>query len=97
MPMELKLTNKGKDTLDLELKGEDIAISHIVLDELHKDKNVTFAGVHEPHPLFRSQILRVQTSRGEPIQAVLSSITRSKQSLEKLQEAAKKTLTTGRM
>lgn len=80
----------------MELKGEDIAISYIVLDELHKDKNITFAGVHEPHPLFRSQILRVQTSKGNPAQAVLSGIAGSKQILEKLKEAAKKALTKGR-
>jgi len=94
--MELKLATKGSDGLEVEIEGEDISITQIVLDELWKEKTVAFAGVHSPHPLFRKQLLSIRTKQGDPYQTFLAGITRAEAFVKELQEALKAALEKGR-
>ena len=64
--MELNVEKQDEKRLILELKGETIAFSHMLKDELWKDSNVKeAAAIKEPPYLSEAKIL-VAVSRGTP-------------------------------
>ncbi len=86
--MDVKLLPQGSDTLDVQLEEEDIAVTQIVLEELLGEKDVAFAGAHTPHPLFRRQMLRLQTKAKNPVDTLLAGITKARKNTATFRDKA---------
>ena len=84
-----KITSLDK-TLEMQIEGEDIAVSDVVHHELLKNEEVMFAGAVTPHPLLKKTILRVQTKKIKPVEAVLASCERASEHIADLLNEAKK-------
>jgi DNA-directed RNA polymerase subunit L len=65
--MELKVKAIGEDTVELEVRDEDLSVVEIIHQELLEDRRATFSGVTQPHPLYRHFILRLQTEGADPL------------------------------
>ncbi|KAL4421738.1 hypothetical protein ABPG77_002354 [Micractinium sp. CCAP 211/92] len=68
---DTKVANAGS----FVIQREDHTIGNLVRMQLHRDKNVVFAGYRIPHPLEYQMVVKVQTNgKKTPIQAVHSAL-----------------------
>lgn len=68
---EVKVLEKEKNELKIEVEGEGHTFCNVVQKALLKDDRVELAGYNIPHPLIASPIIYVRTKgRGKP-EAVL--------------------------
>ncbi|KAI7844951.1 hypothetical protein COHA_001598 [Chlorella ohadii] len=68
---DTKVANAGTFTI----QREDHTVGNLVRMQLHRDKNVVFAGYRIPHPLEYQMVIKVQTNgRKTPIAAVQDSL-----------------------
>ena len=76
--MEVKVLQKTKNELRVEIVGEDHTFCNLLQNVLLQDKNVEIAGYDQPHPLIRSSIVYVRTKRDispeKTMQSALASI-----------------------
>jgi DNA-directed RNA polymerase subunit L len=73
--MEVKVLQKTKNELKIEIVGEDHTFSNLLQSVLLQDKNVEIAGYDQPHPLIRSSIVYVRTKRdASPEKTMLSAL-----------------------
>ncbi len=73
--MEVKVLEKSKNELRLEIVGEDHTFCNLLQNVLLEDKNVEIAGYDQPHPLIRSSIVYLRTKRdASPERALLSAL-----------------------
>ena len=73
--MEVKVLQKTKNELKIEIVGEDHTFCNLLQSVLLQDKNVEIAGYDQPHPLIRSSIVYVRTKRDvSPEKTVLSAL-----------------------
>ena len=73
--MEVKVLQKTKNELQLEIVGEDHTFCNLLQNVLLKDKNVEIAGYDQPHPLIRASIVYVRTKRDvSPEKTMLSAL-----------------------
>ena len=64
--MELKLLNKTKDMIEIEIKGEDETLLYPLQQTLVEDKSVEYAIYIMGHPLLENPKLVVKVSDGKP-------------------------------
>ena len=79
----------GKD-LEVKIEGEDVSVADVVHHELLKDRDIVFAGVRPPHPPLKTLYLRVQTAKGAPKTAIVSSGKRAAENVKPLLTELKK-------
>jgi len=73
--MEVKVLQKTKNELKIEIVGEDHTFCNLLQNVLLKDKNVEIAGYDQPHPLIRASIVYVRTKRDvSPEKTMLSAL-----------------------
>jgi len=73
--MEVKVLQKTKNELKIEIVGEDHTFCNLLQSVLLQDKNVEIAGYDQPHPLIRSSIVYVRTKRDvSPEKTMLSAL-----------------------
>ena len=73
--MEVKVLQKNKNELKIEIVGEDHTFCNLLQSVLLQDKNVEIAGYDQPHPLIRSSIVYVRTKRDvSPEKTMLSAL-----------------------
>ncbi|MGA3404284.1 MAG: DNA-directed RNA polymerase subunit L [Candidatus Bathyarchaeia archaeon] len=73
--MEVKVLQKTKNELKIEIVGEDHTFCNLLQNVLLQDKNVEIAGYDQPHPLIRSSIVYVRTKRDvSPEKIMLSAL-----------------------
>lgn len=73
--MEVKVLQKTKNELKIEIVGEDHTFCNLLQSVLLQDKNVEIAGYDQPHPLIRSSIVYVRTKRDvSPEKSMLSAL-----------------------
>jgi DNA-directed RNA polymerase subunit L len=73
--MEVKVLQKNKNELKIEIIGEDHTFCNLLQNVLLQDKNVEIAGYDQPHPLIRSSIVYVRTKRDvSPDKTLLSAL-----------------------
>lgn len=73
--MEVKVLNKSKNELRLEIVGEDHTFCNLLQSMLLEDKNVEIAGYDQPHPLIRSSVVYLRTKReASPEKTLLSAL-----------------------
>jgi len=69
--MEVKVLNKTKNELKLEIIGEDHTFCNLLQNALLEDKNIEIAGYDQPHPLIRSSIVYLRTKRDASPEKIL--------------------------
>ena len=84
--MELKVIERSKTLLKLEVKGEDHTLLNSIRKELWNDKDLNLAGYHLEHPLVSSPVLIIETKGKDAKKVLTNAIDRLK---EKNEEAAK--------
>ncbi|PSC74288.1 DNA-directed RNA polymerases IV and V subunit 11 [Micractinium conductrix] len=68
---DTKVANAGSFTS----QREDHTVGNLIRMQLHRDRNVVFAGYRIPHPLEYQMVVKVQTNgKKTPIQAVQHSL-----------------------
>ncbi|KAL4452570.1 hypothetical protein ABPG75_008232 [Micractinium tetrahymenae] len=68
---DTKVANAGS----FVIQREDHTVGNLVRMQLHREKNVVFAGYRIPHPLEYQMVVKVQTNgKKTPIQAVQSAL-----------------------
>jgi len=73
--MQVKVLQKTKNELKIEIVGEDHTFCNLLQNVLLQDKNVEIAGYDQPHPLIRSSIVYVRTKRDvSPEKTMLSAL-----------------------
>jgi len=73
--MEVKVLQKTKNELQLEIVGEDHTFCNLLQNVLLQDKDVEMAGYDQPHPLIRASIVYVRTKRDvSPEKTMLSAL-----------------------
>ena len=68
--MDIEITKSSPKEINLTLKGVDISTLYIVQHELLKNSEVDFAGVIIRHPLTNEIWVRVNLSKGNPVNAI---------------------------
>jgi DNA-directed RNA polymerase subunit L len=81
--MEVKVLNKTKNELKIEIVGEDHTFCNLLQKTLLDDKNVEIAGYDQPHPLIRSSIVYLMTRRDTSPEKVLLAALSSIKELNK--------------
>ncbi len=73
--MEVKVLQKSKNELRIEIVGEDHTFCNLLQTVLLQDKNVEIAGYDQPHPLIRTSVVYVRTKRDvSPEKTMLSAL-----------------------
>ena len=90
--MNLKVLQRSKNELKLEIQGEGHTFCNLLQWMLLQDKGVEMAGYDVPHPLLPSAILYVRTKReSSPEKALMRALAKvgemSNEFLEKLDKA----------
>jgi len=91
--LNLKVLQRSKNELKLEIQGEGHTFCNLLQWALLQDKGVEMAGYDVPHPLVSSSVLYVRTKReSSPEKALARALTKvgemSNEFLEKLDKAA---------
>jgi len=81
--MEVKVVQKTKNELKIEIVGEDHTFCNLLQNVLLQDKNVEIAGYDQPHPLIRSSIVYVRTKRDVSPEKTMQSALKSIKDLNK--------------
>ena len=68
--MELKLLNKTKNSIEIEIKGEDETLLYPLQQKLIKDDSVEYATYIMGHPLLDNPKLVVKVKEGKPQNAL---------------------------
>lgn len=77
--MEVKVLEQTKDSIKIELVGEDHTLANILRDELNNDSHVEVSGYKRDHPLVGNPILIVKTDgKEDPRKAVEACVARLK-------------------
>ena len=64
--MELKLLNKTKDMIEIEIEGEDETLLYPLQQKLIQDESVEYATYIMGHPLLEQPKLVVKVKEGKP-------------------------------
>jgi len=81
--MEVKILNRTKNDLKIEIVGEDHTFCNLLQKTLLDDKNVEIAGYDQPHPLIRTSIVYLRTKRDTSPEKVLLTALSSIKELNK--------------
>jgi DNA-directed RNA polymerase subunit L len=90
--LNLKVLQKSKNELKLEIQGEGHTFCNLLQWALLQDNGVEMAGYDVPHPLISSSVLYIRTKReSSPEKALARALTKvgemSNEFLEKLDKA----------
>ena len=76
--MEIKVVEKTKNRLKIELIGKTHTLSNALSKELWNDKDIAIAGYTLSHPMTQKPVLVVETNSGDPQKALLAAVDRLK-------------------
>ena len=68
--MDATITKSSQKEVYLTIRRSDIGTLYIVQHELLKESGIEFAGVVMKHPLTRECLMRVNTSKGNPLKEI---------------------------
>lgn len=90
--MELKVVKQDDKILELEIKGETVALTNLLRQELLEDKNVDEAAQIKEHPYLAEPKIFVKTERGSPVTALEKASERIDSQLSEFREKFKAAL-----
>jgi DNA-directed RNA polymerase subunit L len=93
--MQVQIVYEDDKAFTLEVVGEDYALAEIIHHELLNEKNITFAGVLQSHPLIKRLVVKVKAQRIKPEKALLTSIENSKIATNELLKVVTQALSGG--
>lgn len=76
--MEIKVIEKKKNKLKLEIIGEDHTFCNSIRKELWNDKDVKVAGYNIEHTLVSNPVLTLETDKKDPRKVLEATIKRLK-------------------
>jgi DNA-directed RNA polymerase subunit L len=88
--MEIKVLEKGKNFIKIEVIGEDHTFCNALRKELWNDKDVKVTGYELAHSLVSAPVLIVETSSKNPKTALNEAVKRLKESNDEMREKFKK-------
>ncbi len=68
--MDAQVINSSQKEVNISIKGSDVGTLYIVQHELLKTSVIDFAGVIIKHPLTNECWMRVNSSKGKPINEI---------------------------
>ena len=68
--MDTQVINSSQKEVSISIKGSDVGTLYIVQNELLKTSGIDFAGVIIKHPLTNECWMRVNSSKGNPINEI---------------------------
>jgi len=81
--MKVKILEKDKNFLKLEIEGEGHTLFNFVQTLLLQEKEVEIAGYNKPHPLMENVILHLRTKgKASPEDVLITAIDRGKKEVE---------------
>lgn len=87
--MKIKVIEKEKNKLKLEIIGEDHTFCNSLRKELWNDKDVQVAGYNIDHPLVSNPVLTLETVNKDPKKALEAAISRLKKRNAKIRDSLK--------
>lgn len=88
--MEIKVLEKAKNLLKIEIVGEDHTFCNALRKELWNDKDVKVSGYELSHSLVSKPILIVETTSKNPKTALLDAVKRLRGSNDDMRSVFKK-------
>ncbi len=88
--MEIKVLDKSKNFLKIEIIGEDHTFCNALRRELWNDKDLKVAGYELAHSLVSNPVLIVETSSKSPKTVLSDAVKRLKDSNDQMREKFKK-------
>ncbi|MCS7104148.1 MAG: hypothetical protein NZ954_01095 [Thermofilaceae archaeon] len=83
--LELIVVRDEINKLTLRIKGEDHTLLNLLVEELNKDANVTFAAYRLEHPLTGEYTLTIFTDGNKkPVDALMEAVERVKGTFQEL-------------
>jgi DNA-directed RNA polymerase subunit L len=90
--MELKVVKQDDKVIEIEVKGETVALTNLLKQELWADKNVEEAAQLKEHPYLAEPKIYVKVERGSPITALEKAVERTESKLAEFEEKFKAAL-----
>ncbi len=87
--MNVKIVEKTKDMVKLDISGEVHILGNLLREELFNDKNVTFAGYSKEHPELDNALFVVKVKSGDPLTAVKDAVKRINSNFKELRKLLK--------
>ncbi|MBM3199950.1 DNA-directed RNA polymerase subunit L [Candidatus Woesearchaeota archaeon] len=87
--MEIKVLEKEKNKLKIEIIGENHTFCNSLRKELWNDDDVKVAGYNIEHPLVAHPVLVLETDKKDPKKVLDAAIKRLKDRNEKIRGAVK--------
>jgi len=72
--MDAQVINSSQKELNISIKGSDVGTLYIVQNELLKTSGIDFAGVIIKHPLTNECWMRVNSSKGNPMNEISKAV-----------------------
>ena len=72
--MDTQVINSSQKEVSISIKGSDVGTLYIVQNELLKTSGIDFAGVIIKHPLTNECWMRVNSTKGNPINEISKAI-----------------------
>ena len=87
--MEIAVLKSDKESIEIELKGEDAGIANALVEILLEDPDVEFAAYKLDHPQVGSPVLVVRVKDGSPLSAVKAAVKKLKKQAGEFKDALK--------
>ena len=87
--MEIAVLKSDKESIEIELKGEDAGIANALVEILLEDPSVEFAAYKLEHPQVASPVLVVRVKDGNPLSAVKAAVKKLKKQAAEFKDALK--------
>ena len=87
--MEIAVLKSDKESIEIELKGEDAGMANALVEILLEDPSVEFAAYKLEHPQVASPVLVVRVKDGNPLSAVKAAVKKLKKQAAEFKDALK--------
>jgi len=87
--MEIKILKEEKNKIEFEVIGEDHTLCNVIRNELWNQDNVEISAYNIKHPLISNPIMLVETSKGDPKNAIFNSVNSLKKQIKELKDRLK--------
>ncbi len=86
--MQLKITPLSKESVQVQIEGEDYSVCDIIHKELLGLKHVKFAGVAPPHPLIKTMTIQFHTDGADSNKILSEAIENAQKKIGELLDLA---------
>ncbi len=84
--MQAQVLNSSTKEVSLSIRESDVATLYIVQHELLKGSGIDFAGVIVKHPLTNELWMKVNTSKGNPVNEIIKACDAASKTVDDLKK-----------